>query len=644
MVVIDETVPLCEPKSDEDWSKLHPSARMFLQDLHLPQVHPHCTDDSKFKAHQKGQPLPLEKENLPNNFYYETSSIGGLIGSIITVWCQVSSLLLAVVEFLLRLFAFIIGPSVVCFLIIKAFELSGNDAVKSLPHDATEGDIANVKKLEMRLSFVLILGMVASTILVTDTMYVHTLGRSCGAIHSILILVLSFRIIESFQFHHLFLAIALSVIMLLSAYLILGSNRHGDDYYSHPGIDLPTTKPGFYYSKSNSFMHRVAQLWPEETRTYDMKHGATPYLLTGDSLTFIPYLVNTTPTPTYHRLWVENPNDYEAVALDVAFPSSENGGHDTTKPVYLILHGTNEGDLEGYVHEFVMQRTKEGNTCIVMIARGMMDTPIRGWNVFHGARVTDVEAASKAIRKAMNNKEQLLAGVGFSMGAIILSNYVARSGEDCHLNVAISASGGLDSREDINYQRTERVWQPMVTPSWRTEYITKQFDIPFRQRLTKEEHLSLMRAFATTQLDEAVAKYYKFNNLLDYYSEMSAMGDSTKFQRKKASTTDDNNKVGRIANVAIPLCLIHALDDPLVTWRSMGHDIESLVKTGEGNLMILLTKSGGHVSWPLGLNPKVEGWKWMNTAIRDFVNSVESVKKDDNSEEENEEEVTIEIS
>ena len=75
---------------------------------------------------------------------------------------------------------------------------------------------------------------------------------------------------------------------------------------------------------------------------------------------------------------MESTHDREAVALDIAFGGARGGAHDGAKPVYLILHGLNGGSDEEYVREFVVRKTGEGHTCIVMIARGLMDTPVRG--------------------------------------------------------------------------------------------------------------------------------------------------------------------------------------------------------------------------------------------------------------------------
>jgi hypothetical protein len=46
----------------------------------------------------------------------------------------------------------------------------------------------------------------------------------------------------------------------------------------------------------------------------------------------------------------------------------------------------------------------------------------------------------------------------------------------------------------------------------------------------------------------------------------------------------------------------HSLDDPLITWRSVAANEgllhpDNLTQRGSGNLLILLTKQGGHVGW-----------------------------------------------
>ena len=52
--------------------------------------------------------------------------------------------------------------------------------------------------------------------------------------------------------------------------------------------------------------------WSEDTRIYNVEHGVTLYLVTGDGRTGAPFLVNTVPPVSYRRMWVTNPVDYEA--------------------------------------------------------------------------------------------------------------------------------------------------------------------------------------------------------------------------------------------------------------------------------------------------------------------------------------------
>lgn len=114
---------------------------------------------------------------------------------------------------------------------------------------------------------------------------------------------------------------------------------------------------------------------------------------------------------------------------------------------------------------------------------------------------------------------------------------------------------------------------------------------------------------------------------------MSAMGDRhPEFQLLGGEATCDNTSAeswGRIANVSIPFLVLQALDDPLVGWRTLGtENVQGLADAGLGNTMLLLTKAGGHVGWPLGNNPKTEGWKWMNNIGRDFTLAVASAKRE----------------
>jgi predicted alpha/beta-fold hydrolase len=79
--------------------------------------------------------------------------------------------------------------------------------------------------------------------------------------------------------------------------------------------------------------------------------------------------------------------------------------------------------------------------------------------------------------------------------------------------------------------------------------------------------------------------------------------------------------------VNVPFCVVHALDDPLLTWRNVASDKHGLFHptrlTKENpNMFLLLTKRGGHVGWSTGWLPFVNKWKWMSTAPAGFIDAV----------------------
>jgi predicted alpha/beta-fold hydrolase len=337
---------------------------------------------------------------------------------------------------------------------------------------------------------------------------------------------------------------------------------------------------------------------------------------TGDARTGLPFLLHKVPNPTWNRVWLPV-SDGEVVALDILFPTT---GYNADRPVYLMLHGLNGGSQEEYVKDFAWRRQAEEATVIVMIARGLMDLPLRGWNCFHGARWTDAHEAALAVKKALL-PGQSLAGVGYSMGAVILGNYLARSGKECALDAAVAISGGLDMRYMIDYARAQRLWQPMLTQELRETFVLGKWGERVRARLTKDQMKELLRAYHITEIDKtAVVAYNGFRDISHYYSEMSALGDIPLDQHGEATAPSGS----RIHNISVPFCVVHSLDDPLIIWKSVAANQGllhpgNLTRTGSGNLHILLTKRGGHVGWPLGLLPFTSKWRWMSDVAMSFV-------------------------
>ena len=62
------------------------------------------------------------------------------------------------------------------------------------------------------------------------------------------------------------------------------------------------------------------------------------------------------------------------------------------------------------------------------------------------------------------------------------------------LDAAMSISGGLDMRQQINARRSMRLWQPMLTFGLREDFILGKYGLHYKSRLGREQFLGLLRA------------------------------------------------------------------------------------------------------------------------------------------------------
>lgn len=169
------------------------------------------------------------------------------------------------------------------------------------------------------LAYIIVL--LVTSILMTDAMYI--LEFSQGALISLHVLIISIGLKRLGPKTALLIALPITTVSFLKML--------------QQDLDLPSIHPGLYYSKSNPIVSSAVQnYWPVESRTYN---GGTPWILTGDTRTGLPFLMYTPPTVNYARRWIPIQDEKEALILDIAFPESNTIEDD--KNVYLIIHGIN---------------------------------------------------------------------------------------------------------------------------------------------------------------------------------------------------------------------------------------------------------------------------------------------------------------
>ena len=188
---------------------------------------------------------------------------------------------------------------------------------------------------------------------------------------------------------------------------------------------------------------------------------------------------------------------------------------------------------------------------VVVIARGLMRTPVYSENKFHGARTSDIEDVVMMLRgkvaPSWDGPGSLpLFATGFSMGGIVISNYLARSGVNCELMGAVSISGCANANINSKFEYSRRVWQPLVAYE-----LKKQFILPDLSHLRTVDRIDadhiLSNCSSIYDFDcHMVAPYHKYRDVTHYYNDMSFCCE----QKWKG--------------VARPLIVLQARDDPLV--------------------------------------------------------------------------------
>ena len=655
-------------------ASLPESSKRFIQALDLPIIHPWCLDQSSLSndlvsltnttsnlnfqnyatVFQRPDAAPMGGFTSLKNDIHD----GSTLDTLITYLYMYLPPLWAFIELWFRLLSYIVAPLGLLILIGGLLEEQmTRKAFVTIPLRPKAELTVKTKTpppstIKIRfLSTVAVMSVASSMVLMTDSQYIYEFGTNTdlhpghyGLFLYVACLVLAvrftFTIPQHCRYCRRFTRLALFLLAVLTLHLTVDWNTK-QLVFGVPhevNVQVPT---GLYYNSENPMIQQIVQQWPVHKRTYsnltplnDTALAPTKWMYTGDARTGLPYFLNSWPDLDWKRVYLRV-SDGEVLALEIAFPPY---GHDVTKTMYMLLHGVNGGTSDNYIKDFAWRQINKGSTVVLMASRGLLDdTPIRNWNLFHGARISDAHEAASALRRALNTPTQLLAGVGYSMGAIVLNNYVAKSGGNCALDAAFSVSGALECRYEQNFSRPQRVWQPMIADYMRQHQHIPKFAQRIKERLGKDETIGMLRALHMVSLDLYMSvKYNGYRDLENFYEDMGALGDiPMEILRKPSAALSPQDvqqlQISKIANISIPLCVLHAFDDPISTWRTIVANDgvmhpESLVRLGKGNLVLLLTEKGGHIGWPVGMVPMRRRWEFMSEAAASFVESVAQAK------------------
>ncbi|KAL2266313.1 hypothetical protein VTJ83DRAFT_5665 [Remersonia thermophila] len=267
-------------------------------------------------------------------------------------------------------------------------------------------------------------------------------------------------------------------------------------------------------------------------------------------------------------------------------------GSDDDKPMLIVLHGLSGGSHEIYLRHAIAPLVLNGGNwevCVVN-ARGCANSKVTSGVLFNARATWDVRQVVNWARKTFPNRP--LFGLGFSLGANILTNYVGEEGAGCPLKAAIAVGNPFDlEMANKALQRTMlgRVYSRVMGTNMK-KLIT----------LHKDEISKY------TTLDYDKIQSITFLHEFDREVQTKAWGYPTEGAYYRDASSCDS-----VLAIRIPFLAISALDDPIAVYEAIPFQ-----EFKQNPYTVLLTTSlGGHLSWF-----EIGGGRWHPRPICNFLN------------------------
>ena len=122
----------------------------------------------------------------------------------------------------------------------------------------------------------------------------------------------------------------------------------------------------------------------------------------------------------------------------------------------------------------------------------------------------------------------------------------------------------------------------------------------------------------------------QFQSVNDYYRLMcSTENDFLNIQHPGVKIINEERTTNKMINTNTtqyslikPLLMLHALDDPILHPDTIPCHTHNCIPNKIDNFVCMLTETGGHVGWPVGLLPWQYRWLFMNSIITEFCDGI----------------------
>ncbi|KAH3764807.1 AB-hydrolase YheT [Pelomyxa schiedti] len=300
-----------------------------------------------------------------------------------------------------------------------------------------------------------------------------------------------------------------------------------------------------------------------------------PWLVSGHAQSIALAVMRPRPFVEYRREVIPLSDGGElALDWDKAAEDQQKGD----KPIVMILHGMNGGSRENYIMHFVIALRNSGMIGVVTNYRGAAGSKLLTGKTYSAGGPWDFREAVKHVHENYPNRK--LAGVGYSLGSNILTNYVCEEGASCVLTCAISVSNPYDLVKGSDCLNS-------------SPFRRKVYEAHLARGLVKygRRHEDALRKFHPT-IDADAALHARTVLQFDAVASCNVWGYKNPAEYYKAHSC-----IYKLPQARIPLLLLSAADDPMIPQDSLNDVLEMLNKGLLPSTIVAVTKKGGHCGW-----------------------------------------------
>ncbi|KAJ3064861.1 hypothetical protein HDU98_011769 [Podochytrium sp. JEL0797] len=326
------------------------------------------------------------------------------------------------------------------------------------------------------------------------------------------------------------------------------------------------------------------------------RYFPTPYLFSGHHQTIFAGLVARVTEPSMHFY-----NERELIVMPHGGQATIDWSHvdSPETPVIILVHGIDGDSADRYILAMIPPILAKGYRVAALNGRGQSDVAITTPQLYSGSFTQDVRSSIHHVQTRFPNAP--LVGIGFSLGANILTKCVGEDGSKSPLVGCISVGNPFDLHQGLNLLHStlvgRQVYSKAMTKSLVATFGKHQEVFRRNARSAKYSEAidadNVMDSKFLHEFDERVTRRaLGFRSLNEYYRQAS----SHQF----------------ILDIKIPTLILSDRDDPIVN----EHLIPFADVLGNPNVILATTNRGGHLGWFEGVfSPK----RWFPKPVMEFV-------------------------